>query len=88
MDEMTQQNAALVEEATSAGEAMSEQARSMLELMKFFNTSAGVHAQVVGQSHQVASVAPAVSNVQSTPQSSSANLRKPMEDPGDQWQEF
>lgn len=36
MDEMTQQNAALVEEATAAGEAMASQARSLTELIKFF----------------------------------------------------
>ncbi len=36
MDEMTQQNAALVEEATAAGEAMAGQAQSMTQLMEFF----------------------------------------------------
>ncbi|BCE00848.1 methyl-accepting chemotaxis protein [Marinicellulosiphila megalodicopiae] len=87
MDEMTQQNAALVEEATSAGEAMSEQARSMMQMMKFFNTQSDGHAHAVGQSHQI--VAPSVVHVKSekTHQPSS-NLRKPMEDPNDQWQEF
>ncbi len=39
MDEMTQQNAALVEEASAAGESMSEQARSMRELLSFFKLS-------------------------------------------------
>jgi methyl-accepting chemotaxis protein len=36
MDEMTQQNAALVEEATAAGEAMAEQARKLMQQMAFF----------------------------------------------------
>jgi len=36
MDEMTQQNAALVEEASAASEAMSEQASSMNRLIGFF----------------------------------------------------
>ncbi|WP_438938520.1 methyl-accepting chemotaxis protein [Algibacillus agarilyticus] len=36
MDSMTQQNAALVEEAAAAGESMSEQARSMRQLLAFF----------------------------------------------------
>ena len=40
MDEMTQQNAALVEEAASASESMEEQAKSMIELMQFFDTGA------------------------------------------------
>ncbi len=36
MDEMTQQNAALVEQATAAGENMAEQARSMVSVVGFF----------------------------------------------------
>ena len=40
MDEMTQQNAALVEEAASASESMEEQAKNMIELMRFFDTGA------------------------------------------------
>lgn len=38
MDEMTQQNAALVEEASAASEAMSDQARQLGQLVAFFNT--------------------------------------------------
>lgn len=38
MDEMTQQNAALVEEAAAAGESMAEQARGMNETVDFFRT--------------------------------------------------
>jgi methyl-accepting chemotaxis protein len=37
MDEMTQQNAALVEEAASASESMEEQAKGMMRLMEFFS---------------------------------------------------
>ncbi|HVL02522.1 MAG TPA: methyl-accepting chemotaxis protein [Dongiaceae bacterium] len=37
MDEMTQQNAALVEEASAAGEALSEQARQLMGMMSFFS---------------------------------------------------
>jgi len=36
MDEMTQQNAALVEEAASASESMEEQAKGLIKLMEFF----------------------------------------------------
>jgi len=39
MDEMTQQNAALVEEAASASESMEEQAKGLIRLMEFFNIS-------------------------------------------------
>ena len=38
MDEMTQQNAALVEQAAAASESMGEQARDLNELVSFFTT--------------------------------------------------
>ncbi len=41
MDEMTQQNASLVEEAASASESMDEQAKGLNELMEFFNVGEG-----------------------------------------------
>jgi len=37
MDEMTQQNAALVEQASAAGESMAEQANEMRRLLNFFS---------------------------------------------------
>ncbi len=37
MDEVTQQNAALVEEAAAASESMSEQARNLTQMMEFFD---------------------------------------------------
>ena len=39
MDQMTQQNAALVEEAAAASESMDEESRALIELMQFFNIS-------------------------------------------------
>ncbi len=36
MDQMTQQNAALVEEASAAGEAVAEQARGLMDMIAFF----------------------------------------------------
>ena len=38
IDQGTQQNAALVEQASAAGEAMSDQAAALMELMAFFST--------------------------------------------------
>ncbi len=40
MDEMTQQNAALVEQATAASESLSEQAHNMVAQMEFFTVDA------------------------------------------------
>jgi len=40
MDEVTQQNAALVEEAAAASESMNEQAKGLSEMMEFFTVNA------------------------------------------------
>ena len=41
MDQMTQQNAALVEQAAAASESMDEESRSLIDLMQFFNVGDG-----------------------------------------------
>ena len=43
MDQVTQQNAALVEETTAAGENMSAQANSMMQLLSFFKYNESQH---------------------------------------------
>jgi len=45
MDQMTQQNAALVEEAAAASESMDEESRALIELMQFFNVGDALGAQ-------------------------------------------
>ncbi len=45
MDEMTQQNAALVEEAAAASESVDTQARSLQQLMAFFTLAESTRAQ-------------------------------------------
>ena len=46
MDEMTQQNAALVEEASAATQALTEQADSLTQLVAFFDLGAGAQRVV------------------------------------------
>lgn len=46
MDEMTQQNAALVEQAAASSQSMQDQARAMIELMRFFNIGSNVTSKV------------------------------------------
>ena len=58
MDEVTQQNAALVEEAASASESLDEQARTMEELVSFFNIGDDQASYSRGSSRQ-ATQAPA-----------------------------
>jgi methyl-accepting chemotaxis protein len=49
MDEITQQNAALAEEASAASLSMKEQADTMIELMGFFKTGEGVSGPAASQ---------------------------------------
>ncbi|WP_426370387.1 methyl-accepting chemotaxis protein [Pseudocolwellia sp. HL-MZ7] len=44
MDEMTQQNAALVEEAAASSKSMEEQSQSLLDQVAFFNTGEAQHS--------------------------------------------
>jgi methyl-accepting chemotaxis protein len=48
MDEMTQQNAALVEEATAASQAVAEQATHMATMMEFFRTDSSAPSAQTG----------------------------------------
>ncbi|MEY8204065.1 MAG: methyl-accepting chemotaxis protein, partial [Bermanella sp.] len=57
MDEMTQQNAALVEEASAASETMTEQAKTMQDLVGFFKMAGGGG----GSARPVLHTAPAMS---------------------------
>lgn len=82
MDEMTQQNAALVEEASAAGQAMADQARAMNEVVAFFS----VGAQQASYSSPQASMPsrtvskPKVASVKAAPPPSSSS--------DDEWEEF
>ena len=80
MDEMTQQNAALVEEASAAGEAMSEQASRMSDMVGFFNIGDGAGGGGLNSySASVRAVTP--SNAVSTPSGHSVA-------DDDEWEEF
>ncbi|MDH5369647.1 MAG: methyl-accepting chemotaxis protein, partial [Gammaproteobacteria bacterium] len=87
MDEMTQQNAALVEEAASASESMEEQAKNMIELMRFFVTG--------NQAAPARSAAPAARHAPHANTSThKAPARRPAPKPSssagsdDEWEEF
>jgi methyl-accepting chemotaxis protein len=80
---MTQQNAALVEEASAAGEAMAEQARSMNTMMDFFNTDGGSTESAPARSLHVVS-----SGASSTPVSISKSVGAKGPASDDEWEEF
>ena len=91
MDEMTQQNAALVEEGTAAAESMAQQARRLLQALAFFDLGDNAHMGMAAGSDVIAPpapsrmVAPAVSSSGSTPKQYTGS--NDFSD-GDDWKEF
>lgn len=79
MDEMTQQNAALVEEASAAGEAMAEQARNMNEQMSFFSVDAAGGGSTAPVAASTASYTPTVKQDSQSMDSDGGD---------DEWEEF
>ncbi len=90
MDEVTQQNAALVEEAAAASESMNEQASSLTRLMEFFNIGNGSGTQA---SEPVAPAQPAMTRPHMSAGGKTQRRRpaagggpSPAQD--DEWEEF
>ncbi len=81
MDAMTQQNAALVEEASAAGEAMAEQASNLAKMMRFF-TVAGMESSAL--------TAPTMRAPRSAParQISARATSRSSDSADDDWNEF
>jgi methyl-accepting chemotaxis protein len=59
MDELTQQNAALVEEATAASQAMAEQVRGLNEMLARYQVMEGAAGSYTSSAHGSGSEAPA-----------------------------
>lgn len=93
MDEMTQQNAALVEEATAAGEAMAGQAQGMTQLMEFFTVDASFASGTLNEG-SVTSVPIVKTEVSPAPSPSAQDMPTgdqgglSVSNSGDDWEEF
>lgn len=94
MDEVTQQNAALVEEAASASESLDEQARTMEELVSFFNIGEDQSKSSRGRSRQPAQAparesrpAPARRAAPASRRSTARPVRS-SDDNDNEWEEF
>jgi methyl-accepting chemotaxis protein len=85
MDEMTQQNAALVEEAAAASESLDEQGKSLQQMMSFFKT--GSQAAAPAAAKRPAAPKPASRPMASAPKTA---VRSPSSSsqPDDEWEEF
>jgi methyl-accepting chemotaxis protein len=86
MDEMTQQNAALVEEAAAASESLDEQGKSLQQMMAFFNTG----TQQVAPPAAPRQSRPARPTQQATPQRVRPTARPAPRagEQDDEWDEF
>lgn len=86
MDEMTQQNAALVEEASAAGQAMSDQARALNEVISFFSNIGGGAAPNTSQPSYGSHARSAVTSMPA--KSASSSKRNNNLGTDDDWEEF
>lgn len=99
MDETTQQNAALVEEATAAAESMQDQTKALLQAVSVFRlangrTSSSVSVKRSNRPNTSATVIK-IQNHESTEMKAAANSRKPVSasrkvaaSSGEDWEEF
>lgn len=83
MDEMTQQNASLVEQTSAASQSLKDEGKELLNLMNFFVTDAKV-ASFDSRSNK----APNENNVREIRTNKVSNTAFKVEEEGDEWEEF
>jgi methyl-accepting chemotaxis protein len=66
LDEMTQQNAALVEEAAAASESMADQSNTLRDLMNFFKTDEKAHVSFTASKPQTTAPAKSTARAAAT----------------------
>lgn len=95
MDKNTQQNAAMVEQATAASESMNEQVSNLSEVVGFFKLAAGTPSSATRKARKVrpphrataAAPVPAMENVRAPVQQRAANANRGGA-ASDEWKEF
>ncbi|MEZ8823925.1 aerotaxis transducer Aer2 [Vibrio amylolyticus] len=87
MDEMTQQNASLVEETSAASQSLKDEGKVLLNLMNFFTTDSNVATL---ESKKVEPEAPmaAKTNVSTLRSNKTVNSSFDIGEDGDEWEEF
>ncbi len=83
MDQVTQQNAALVEEAAAAAESMQDQAASLSEVVSIFKLDT---ASVAVRTPRPAAITPAVATPVAAPRKLASAARGTA--PADEWESF
>ncbi|MGY3572383.1 aerotaxis transducer Aer2 [Vibrio paucivorans] len=85
MDEMTQQNASLVEETSAASQSLKDEGKELLHLMNFFSTDSNV---ATFESKKTPARAPKPSNISEIRTNKVANSGIDLNEDGDEWEEF
>jgi methyl-accepting chemotaxis protein len=88
MDEVTQQNAALVEEAAAAAEAMQEQAQVLMHAVSVFKLEGGRASVQRAAAKPAAKPQVASHRTPAAPARSARKIAKAMEDKDGDWKEF
>ena len=84
MDEMTQSNASLVEEAAAASQAMGAQAEELSSLVAYFN----LNESITGVVHRINDVNVEKADVEPVPQSTLPSQHSPVADDDGEWKDF
>ena len=89
MDEMTQQNASLVEEISAASQSLKDEGKELLNLMNFFATDSNITTFETKRAPNTAKPAGKRGNVSDLRASGKvANAKMNLSDDGDEWEEF
>lgn len=84
MDDVTQQNAALVEEAAAAAESLEEQAQILAETVGQFRLDSGLRSPVATNRTKLSVIYPKPIAMKMT----TSNIAKPSKPADDEWEEF
>ncbi|MCC6302170.1 MAG: PAS domain S-box protein [Gammaproteobacteria bacterium] len=85
MDDLTQQNASLVEEAAQTSRTLEEESRGLIQMMDFFRTTSAPGTRAAAPLKRPA---PAVDGVSSRPAASAAARRPGSAGPAAEWAQF
>ncbi|MDE1340041.1 aerotaxis transducer Aer2 [Vibrio aestuarianus] len=87
MDEMTQQNASLVEQTSAASQSLKDEGKELLNLMNYFATDSNITTFESKKPHRVARTTKAnVSDIRSPTKVVNSKLN--LAEDGDEWEEF
>ncbi|WP_428789811.1 aerotaxis transducer Aer2 [Vibrio profundum] len=88
MDEMTQQNASLVEETSAASQSLKDEGKELIKLMSFFNDDSNITTFEPSKKNKAPQKAARGSNVSKLRKTKVSNSKLDMSEDSDEWEEF